>query len=418
MSRKKHSAATGLLALSIMAMRGTALGSKFALTLFIAEYLGIRAVGLYGYIAGAATILPVVLGLGLMHEIGRRIVIEGLSAVTPVLTRYWTIVVALYAATTAAAAICSAHWPHFPPSSTIALLGAVLLLEHLNNDCFFVISYLKKPIFANFQVFLRAGAWIIVYIGAAFCWEGFRSLNWILLFWAGGVAVSFLAFMLGTEYRPSLAGSTSSLFDAAKKSRHIFASDTTNASGIYADRYVIGLLLGTQASGVYVIFSSLALGIYNLVNTAIMQVARPHLIQKYSTRRFDEFLGLHNTLIIRSTVSMCALSLACAIVLHFSLPFLQQPEVLAHEHVLWIVLIAACARIVSDSLGYYFYSTRRDRILLLTGLIAPLCFFALSWPLSIRLGLMGTAIASVCGYLAACAVRWLSIRSTRHSEGY
>ena len=52
----------------VMAMRASVMGCKFGLALFIARYLDLSSLGLYGLAAGAIAAVPIVVNLGMNHR--------------------------------------------------------------------------------------------------------------------------------------------------------------------------------------------------------------------------------------------------------------------------------------------------------------------------------------------------------------
>jgi O-antigen/teichoic acid export membrane protein len=420
MSIRKSWGSKNFNALLIMALRGSALVSKFALTLFIAKYLGIEAVGYYGYLAGAAAILPLVLGFGLMQEFGRRLVVEGLPAIRLPLLTYWQIVVIVYAAVTALSIPVSQALGLGLKPRVLLLAGTVLLFEHLNNDSFFIVSNLKRPVFANFQVFLRAAAWIIVYMPLALFYGDLRTLDSMLAFWAGGIVVSFLIFLLGCAKQmrpkaPHLGNTPTGIVMLAYRAKSIYAGEAVNALGVYLDRYLIGALLGTKAAGIYVVFSSLGLGLYNLVNTGVMQVLRPYLIEHHAKGDDISFGRVQADCMKRSLASTVTLSLCCGLAFHFLLPRLGHPELASQEHLLWLLLAGIAVRIASDVQGYVFYTRKQDFKFFATACVAPVAFVVLGILLIPVLGLTGGVISFIGAYATTLLVRTRLIRKT---EGY
>jgi hypothetical protein len=69
-----------LLAALIMAMRGATQVAKFALTLFIARFIDLETLGLYGLVVGLTVVLPVIAGLGLVNCLGRHAVTQPLAS--------------------------------------------------------------------------------------------------------------------------------------------------------------------------------------------------------------------------------------------------------------------------------------------------------------------------------------------------
>src|SRR4051794_1108031 len=67
-------ASSFLVVLIIMAMRASIMGSKFALAIFIARYLDLSSLGLYGLTAGTIAVVPTVVNAGMNHLLMRAAV--------------------------------------------------------------------------------------------------------------------------------------------------------------------------------------------------------------------------------------------------------------------------------------------------------------------------------------------------------
>lgn len=398
----------------IMVLRAMALASKFLLTLFVAKYLGIEAVGHYGYVVGAAAILPIALGFGFMQELSRRLVIDGISSIVAPLSAYWLFVALAYTGATAAATATAYWFGGVVSPLTAVLVGGVLFLEHLNNDAFFIISNLKKPVFANFQVFLRAASWILVYMLAAWVLPSLRTIDALLAFWLAGVTASFAVFAIRCLKRsmPAVASLAPErgMIRQIWQLRTVYAGELVNALGVYLDRYLIGGMLGSKAAGVYVVFASIGLGIYNLVNTSVMQVLRPYLIEHHSKRDDVLFAQAHRECMKKSLLSVAILSVGCATVFHFGGRYLSQPELTEHEPILWVLLVGGVVRIASDVQGYVFYTRRQDRLFLGTAIMTVIALATLLAVLVPGLGLLGGVLSFTGAYAATFLIRTYLIK--------
>ena len=71
-----------LIVLTIMAMRASIMGSKFALAIFIAHYLDLSTLGLYGLAAGAIAVVPVLVNIGMNHVLMRDAVTASAAELT------------------------------------------------------------------------------------------------------------------------------------------------------------------------------------------------------------------------------------------------------------------------------------------------------------------------------------------------
>ena len=142
-------------AITIVVLRASAIAAKFGIALFIAHFLDLEALGLYGLVAGAAVVVPVVVGLGIISVLSRASVHQDLEEVTAALVPYWALVGALYLAATA---VCL-PWAYLHGEAGPAMLiGFLLFLEHLNADILVVLNFRSKPRFANLLFTVRSAS--------------------------------------------------------------------------------------------------------------------------------------------------------------------------------------------------------------------------------------------------------------------
>src|SRR4030088_2181201 len=126
-----------LVVLIIMAMRASIMGSKFALAIFIARYLDLSSLGLYGLAAGAIAVVPVVVNIGMNHLVMRDAVTASPAELTHSLRHYWSFVTSAYIILLALAVLLTIV---FDTSVLWILIIAVMFFEHIGYDVFYLFS--------------------------------------------------------------------------------------------------------------------------------------------------------------------------------------------------------------------------------------------------------------------------------------
>ncbi|MNM50019.1 hypothetical protein D3C81_610400 [compost metagenome] len=405
---------------AILLLRAAGLFLKLGLTVFIARYMGMTSVAHYGYIAAAAAILPIALGFGMIQDLGRQLVTNGLLAIIPTLRCYWRCVCALYLVAALLLAACLPAGFELRPLHVV-LATVILVLEHLNNDAYFILSNLRRPLFSNLQMFVRAAGWIAVYIPAAFLFSPLRSTTALLLFWLGGLFAAWCMFLASCPaYRQHEARlqphCLADMRQRLGRNTTLYLGEAANASAVHIDRYVVGLAMGHVAAGIYVLFSSVATGIYTLVNTTVMHVARPVLIAHHAGGRHFHFRQVHARALRRTALLGATIALLVAVAVHAALPLLGRPDIAMQESTLHILLLATVIRAISDMQGYVFYTQRLDRLFLYTALFTVATYLAASALLLPLAGLAGAAAAVACAFTATLGLRSCLIRRQRELE--
>src|SRR5215216_3993407 len=119
-----------LVVLIIMAMRASIMGSKFALAIFIARYLDLSSLGLYGLTAGAIAVVPTVVNAGMNHLLMRAAVTSSAAELTNSLRHYWSFVTSVYIVLATLAILLTIV---FGTSALWILIIAVMFIEHIGN---------------------------------------------------------------------------------------------------------------------------------------------------------------------------------------------------------------------------------------------------------------------------------------------
>lgn len=399
-----------LTSLTIMGLRGLSLAAKFALTLFIAKFIGLHTLGIYGLVAGAAVIFPTVAGLGLIRVLSRNAVSQQLAEVTRMLHLCWGVQAAIYGLISL---IGLGIGIYLDQLAFVAIVLAIMFLEHVNSDLFILLNHLLRPCLANVLMFFRTAAWICVYMILAFMFPSLRELHILLMFWIGGGLVALAGFALAARdwpwLRPTPAGQHRKwFFQHLKASRTLYVNDIVNTVAQYTDRYLVSLFLGLEFTGVYVLFWSIGNALSNLVDTGIIQVSGPKLIDAHA-RQDRSYWSVFRLLLIETVAISIVLAISTGIVGKIAIPYLDRPLVADWMRVLWLILLGFVLRMAYEVQGTIFYSRYKDSYTLFSGLFVIVLSIVANVILIPPFALDGAAIAIIISYLAGIVVRRIMI---------
>jgi O-antigen/teichoic acid export membrane protein len=401
-----------LTSLTIMGLRGVALVAKFALTLFIARFIGLDTLGVYGLVAGAAVMFPVFASLGLIRVLSRNAVSQPLDEVTPMLRRYWGIQVAVYGIISIIAASVGIYLDQFALTSIVI---AIVFLEHVNGDLFGLLNHLLRPCLANVLTFFRTAGWICVYMILAFMFPGLRDLHTLLTFWIGGSLLAIAGFALAARHWPWTApaietGHREWLVHHFKTSRILYVNDIANTVAQYTDRYLVSLFMGLEFTGVYVLFWSIGNALSNLVDTGIVQISGPKLINAHA-RQDRSYWRVFRLLLVETVAISIVLAIATGVIVKIAVPYLNRPLVADWMQVLWLVLLGFVLRMAYEVQGNVFYSRYRDVFTLFSGLFVIALSIVSNLILIPPFALYGAASAIIVSYSAGIIARHIMITS-------
>src|SRR4051794_12912073 len=147
--------------LTIAGLRSGTLVAKIALTVFVARFIGLEALGTYGLIVGLAVAVPVIASFGLIGVLCRNAVTQSLAEVTGILRHYASIQAGIYAVGLTGAAASALVWDKWAYAATVIV---IIALEQINDDLFNLLNHLRQPRLANLLMLIRSAGWISVFV--------------------------------------------------------------------------------------------------------------------------------------------------------------------------------------------------------------------------------------------------------------
>ena len=361
-----------LVLLMTMAMRASIMGSRFALAIFIARYLDLSSLGVYGLATGAIAVLPAVVNVGMNHLLMREAVTASAAELTDSLRHYWSFMTAIYVILLTLA-ILLAIW--FDTSALWILIIAVMWFEHIGNDVFYLFSNLKHHLSANVNVFIRGAAWILVYVPLAIWEPNFRTLQYLFGFWLVGGVLSFVLFVCTSWSWPwraafSLPFRPSMITTIIRKSYLFCVSDLGFVASQYLDRYLVTLFLGIKAAGIYFLFWTVASAAGNFLALVVQQQQRPHLIHAYRVGGLSAHCQLAWRFMQTTALAIAALSIAVGSAFQILLPWLGQPALADHLPAFWLIVAGMAVRYLADFAAMGLFTANRDRLTALTNVVS------------------------------------------------
>jgi O-antigen/teichoic acid export membrane protein len=381
----------------IMGLRVATLAGKFLLGLFIVRFIGLEAMGIYGLVMGAAAILPMVARLGIFSSLSRIAVGQSLEQLTRNLRHYGYGSLAIYAALFPVI-IGTGFYIGQPELAALAFF--VILFEHISTDIFVLTNNLGKPKLANELLALQSAVWIYLYMILAWMIPDWRTLDAVFAFWIiGGLIPSFIAFAI-TRHWPWTQAFAEKLSPEWYKTHfrgawRIYLSDMINAVSLYLDRYLITLLLGLEAAGIYVLFWQVVNAICNLVGAGVLQVYRPRLIAAHAEKN----IALFNTLFWQSAYKSAALALvmavASAIVVPYLIGFTGKEIAADYMPLFWFMLLAMMVRIAYDVCAYTLFAEHRDGTVLRNGILKLCTTATIGTMILLLIGIYGAPLTTI-----------------------
>lgn len=380
----------------LMSMRSLTLFVKFAFTLFIAKYISLDALGIYGLVAAAGILSPAVLGLGIMHLLSRAAVNQPLAQTKMDLLRYAKYLSGLYlviALGTVTYFVLQGDW------LIATLILVVIFLEHINGECYQLMINLSRPFLADAMHFTRSASWVLIYMALAFLFPSLRNIHALLIAWLIGTGICTLVYVWVISRLPdNEAKEDTSLWNwlrlSVKKSSWLYVNGVATTGANYGDRYLIGALLNLELTGVYLFFWQIQSALSNLIYTGLIQIARPVFVKNFAQENPD-WLMVRN-LIRNTTLVAFIFSLIALLGMALILPYLNMPLVSHYYSLFALILVAFIFNVIAEAQVLVFYSKYKDhQVSFITLAVFAVNFIAclITIPL---FGLWGAAASGIC----------------------
>jgi O-antigen/teichoic acid export membrane protein len=381
----------------LLGLRAGATAAKFALTLYMARFLGLADLGLYGLLVGAATAVPAIFGFGLNDWVTRNLVGLPLSEALARLGTRLSFTVALHVVLQPVAWTIDAALGAPVPTDLALPIGLILLLEHLSADVNGPLMARHRALLATVLFFVRNGAWPFVVIILGLLDPAARTLSVVLWGWVAGLTgmwIMLAVYLLPNERWRMMTPRLAWFRAAIGSSWPFYLSELGVVGNLYLDRFLISLFLGLEATGIYTFFWSLANVVHTLSVNGVMQPHIPKLVEA-AARGGEAFRATKRNLQIETLIWATGLAGALSVALPLMLPLLGRPELQHNLGVFAIIAVATLMRMAADSLNFVLFALHRDRSIAAISLCGVALSALANSTLIPLLGLKGAA----CAYL-------------------
>jgi O-antigen/teichoic acid export membrane protein len=393
-----------------VALRGTTIVAKLGLTIVVGRLMGLDDLGLYGLISAAAILVPVMGSFGLMSLVGRELVSLAPEGIVAHLRQYGAVVAAFYLVAAPAAVGLAVLLGYAPMVAMLTVL--VIVLEHLSGDAITILNNRTRYLLANVVLFVKSGAWMTAFAVACLLVpnSGIATIEHLLAAWAVACLVAIAMFFHATRTWPWL-GAMPTRFGLdwyRKRTRGaalLYINDISNNVALYIDRYIIVLVLGLEAAGIYFFFWSATNAVFNVVQTGVVWAHRGHLIKAHDDADQAAFAGVFRSLAREGAIVTVTLSAGLVVVFPYVVGLLGQPGAADHPLLLWLLVAGLALRVAVDIAGQGLYARGLDEVLVTTSFAMLPLSIALNVALLPLLGLAGAALAWIVNCALILAIR-------------
>ena len=360
------------------ALRVGTLGTRFALVFVLAKYLDAASVGYYGLFTAAIGYALLLFGLDLYTYTTREIAKVGADRQGALLKGQAALVGLLYLGL--APVVLLVLWRTELPAHLVWWFLPILVLEHLNQELYRLLIILSRQVAASVLLFLRQGSWALAAAGTMALSQESRSLDVVLLLWAGAGIIAAAAGVWKL-HKLGLGGWREPV-DWAWIRRGLVVSSTFLAATLAVravqtiDRYWLENLAGIDVVGAYVLFFGVASALSVFLDAGIFSFYYPKLIQQANQSRFSD---LHAT--VRKTALLAlgaclGFALVSSLLLPVLLNWIGRDVYHAQIGLYYWVVAAMIAYLLSMVPHYALYAQGRDRPIVASHLASLVVFAA------------------------------------------
>jgi len=384
--------------------------AKFLLIIYIGKYLSIDELGEYGLFVITVTIAIYFLGLDFYTYNSREILAKEEKKRLALIRDQFIFHLLVYVVV-------------LPLLLSVFLLGLIdieyllyfyliLVFEHLSQELYRLYTTLKKPIFANFLLFLRTGLWVYAIL---ILWisEKKETMN-LETVWVGWLIGSLLSIMIGVVYLKKEYDRTilSKKIDwkwiknGIKVSIPFFIGTLAYKVIEFSDRYMIDYYMTKADVGIYTFFSGIANTVNIIVFTLVIMVYYPLLVEQYQQKKNDLF---EKTLKIFSQKTMLYSLASCLLIfglIGFVLDFMGKVEFHNHIDTLWVLVIANIILNISFVAHYILYAAQKDIVIRNATLVGAGVNILLNIILIPYYGIVGAALATLISYTVIFMIKY------------
>ena len=339
---------------------------RFVFLLAIAKYLSPEEMGVFGIFAATIIFTIYIVGLDFYIFVSREVVEVPRARVGGFLRSQATLSVLLYCIflPLITAWLISWDWSYY----WILAFYVILLLEHINQELFRLLSVMFATLSASFLLILRHGMWSGT-IALLFSVEpSFRTFKSILFAWSLG-GISSVLFGVWKLRRLGVSGWDSKAdWRWIKRGVYVclpFLISTLALRFIStADRYGIDYTLSTKHVGAYVFFSGIASALFIIADSLIFSYALPQFLRSAEGKAYLELRHLVQEFQKKTIFIVLIFVIAAVFIMPFLLRWVGVSHYLSLYYWFPIVLVAAVFNALSTIPHLGLYALRADKLII------------------------------------------------------
>ncbi len=385
--------------LGSLALKGLSQVSRFLLVFFLARALSAEELGVFGLMAVSVTLSIYLIGLDFyVFNIRQLLASDAKPAALLVRDQLAFQAVAYLCLLPLLAGVFVAG---VLPWRLCGWFFGLVVLDHLAQEAYRLLTTLSRPVVANLVFFLRNGLWAWVVIVATLTGHAF-DLDLLWASWLGGLVGSVLLAGVALRdlgWRAARGRSVDWRWvrEGVRVALPFFAGTVCLRAMELGDRFFLDAFWGKAEVGVFTFYASIANALRTAIDTGVVMILYPGVIAAFQAG--DR--ALYRTRLRQMGVYILAAVLVGTalagggifVVLHL----LDRPVYAASLPAYWFLLGAAGCSSLAAWPHYALFAHRRDRAILASTAVALLVLALVDLALVPTWGVLGAGIGATSG---------------------
>lgn len=384
-----------------LTIRLLAMGAKFLLVILITKYLTIEELGSYSIFFTTVTLLTFLLGFDFYTYTARELIYYKDKQFSHIVNQNIFFIISYVFVLPLVFLIFQFN---YISSKYIFYFYFLLILEHLSQEIYRLLTSLSKPIIANILLLIRSGVWVYM-LGILWFYDVIseKTLNIIYICW--GIS-ALISVVLGFGYVLVMYKESISKFEidwkwilkGIKMSTSFFIGTLAYKVIEFSDRYILDLFMTKTDVGVYTFYANISNALQTIIFTMVIMIYYPRVITVYKNN--PEIIGnviksFYKEVIIYSLV----FSVLISAVTYPILFFLDKIELYEYVYVLWFLLVSVFILNLSFVAHYLMYVKHKDNLIRNITILGAVLNIAINFILIPILGILGAAISTMISYM-------------------
>lgn len=291
---------------------------------------------------------------------------------------------------------------------------SILVLEHLFQEIYRILVSMNKQILASSIMFISMGLWVLIVIPLMYTYDDLRNLNTILIFWLlGGLfAVSIGGYVIySAVYKWNVLQLNMSWIKKGYGVGITFLVSSLFFKGLFVvDKYYVEILSDQDILSVYVVYSAIVLGFFNIIEPAVHSFLYPKMIETFQKKDFNGYQVLFKEMIVSSTVISILLFILMYSGSSIIIQWINIDIYTEHAVIFNILMLAGFILSLSQIFHYGLYCTKGDKWIVFANIAAFFIFLTFVFMFKDKDAIYTVSMALIWSFASLLVIKFIGYK--------